>query len=142
MMNKDAGYIVETKEGKVGRTYHNKNLPGHRKTNIKRKVEGRSSCNTINRIKIMIIKETRILECWCPCGAGQVAQLLQKSFEEKTNLAEFIGRKFICPNCKEENTIEDVLQMIPESFLVTSQLDVATYKAHKQNNDLKNFLES
>jgi len=42
----------------------------------------------------MIIRETRIIECWCPhCGAGQVSQILQNFFENKEALKDYIGQK-------------------------------------------------
>lgn len=88
----------------------------------------------------MIIRETRILECWCPvCGHGQMEQILQKGFDEQIDVNKTIGRIFKCQNCNSENIIEDFISLIPQSFLIMSKNDMTKVK---QNEYLRKFYES
>lgn len=87
----------------------------------------------------MIIQETRILQCWCPnCGHGQIAQILKKSFAEKKPINEYMGQTITCEKCKQENTVEDIVVLIPENYLVNAESQKDKYK---QNNDIKKFLD-
>jgi len=88
----------------------------------------------------MIIRETRILECWCPsCGAGQMGQILQKSFAAKETVQSYVGQRFTCSGCGADNFIEDFISLIPEGFQVMSANDLSKAKS---NQDLKTFLDS
>lgn len=88
----------------------------------------------------MIIRETRIVECWCPnCSHGQMKQIFQKSFDEKRHLAEYVGEKFSCENCGAENVIEDFLSLMPNEFFVMSANNTSKVKS---NDDLKRFIDS
>ena len=88
----------------------------------------------------MIVRDTRILECWCPiCGIGQMEQILQKGFEEQKDVSQMVGESFECKKCKTINVIEDFISIIPQSFMVMSKNDLS--KA-KQNEDLKNFYDA
>jgi len=73
------------------------------------------------------------------CGVGQVAKILQKSFENEEPLQDYIGQNFTCQNCKTENIVEDILSLIPESFLISSHNDISKFKS---NQELKKWLES
>lgn len=88
----------------------------------------------------MIIRETKIMECWCPhCHNGQMEQILQKSFSEKKAPQQYVGEKFICKHCGEENVLEDYVSFIPGEFYVSSANQASKWKS---NQELKNFLES
>lgn len=88
----------------------------------------------------MIIRETKITECWCnQCGCGQMQQIFQKSFDEKKHLSEYVGEKFICAECGFENKIEDFISIIPHEFLIMSQNDASKIKS---NDDLKRFADA
>lgn len=87
----------------------------------------------------MIIRETRIIECYCECGTGQVQELLQHTFDEKILLNEMIGKNFKCKNCGKENLIEDIVQLIPLEFMVSN---MESYNKIKNNSDLKKYLDS
>ena len=88
----------------------------------------------------MIIRETKMVECWCPsCNKGQMAQLFQKSFDEKKQLTEYVGKVITCQFCGSENIIEDFISLMPQEFLVFSNSNKSKYKI---NDDLKRFLNS
>jgi uncharacterized protein (DUF983 family) len=68
----------------------------------------------------MIIRETRVIECWCDhCHKGQMKDIFEKSFEEKKHISEYVGLKFNCEVCGFENKIEDYLIVIPHQFMTT-----------------------
>jgi cytochrome c-type biogenesis protein CcmH/NrfF len=88
----------------------------------------------------MIIRETRVLEAWCPvCGAGQMEQILQTGFDEQIDVNKTIGRTFKCKNCQSENIVDDYISLIPQSFLIFSKNELT--KA-KQNDDIKKFYDA
>ena len=88
----------------------------------------------------MLIRETKIQECWCGnCAAGQMEQINQILFTEKINLVKIIGRKITCAKCGHENEVEDILILIPTSFLVASQNDINKVKS---NQELQNWLNA
>lgn len=77
----------------------------------------------------MIIRDTRILECWCPkCGLGQMEKLLQKGFLEQKDISQMVGESFECDKCKTINVIEDFISIIPQSFMVMSKNDLSKAK--------------
>ena len=88
----------------------------------------------------MIIRETKMVECWCGnCNKGQMAQLFQKSFDEKKHLSEYVGQKITCQFCVTENIIDDFLSVMPQEFLILSNSEASKYKI---NDDLKRFIDS
>lgn len=88
--------------------------------------------------KQAIIRETRLIECWCPsCSKGQMKQILELSFREKKALIEYIGMEFTCENCKSTYEIADHLSIIPEGFLISSYNDMSRVK---MNADLHQHL--
>lgn len=87
----------------------------------------------------MIIRECRIIECFCECGSGQVQDLLQHVFEKKISINEMIDKIFVCKKCGKENVIEDIIELIPLEFIVSSSKDVGKMKV---NSELKKYLES
>lgn len=90
--------------------------------------------------KQAVIRETRIIECWCPgCSKGQMKQLLDVSFKEKKSLYEFIGKAFVCEYCGESYEVMDVLSVIPEGFLIASHNEMSKVKV---NNDAHQHLNS
>lgn len=85
----------------------------------------------------MILRETRIQECWCgKCAAGQMEQIHDLQFKQKIAPPDLIGRKIVCSNCGHENVIEDFLSIIPTAFLVASQNDISKVKS---NQELQNW---
>jgi hypothetical protein len=87
----------------------------------------------------MILRETRIHECWCSnCAAGQMEQIHDLMFKERIAPANLAGWKLFCHKCGHENTIEDFLSVIPTSFLVASQSDINKVKS---NEELKKWLD-
>lgn len=88
----------------------------------------------------MLLRTVNISECWCPnCGAGQMEQIWQLTFAEKISQAALVGKKFICEKCKQENTIEDVVSIIPTSFLVSAKNEMDKIKS---NQEIINWLKS
>jgi len=89
----------------------------------------------------MILRETKISECWCEkCHKGQMPAIHQILFDEKEkNLESLVGRKIKCNNCGFENTIEDILIVIPVEFLVSSQYEASKGKS---NSDLNEWLNA
>ncbi len=86
----------------------------------------------------MILRVTTVMECWCPkCSSGQMAQILDKSFNGAIPPKALVGKTLVCSNCKAENKIEDVLWLIPESFMVSSSRDNSEPKS---NSELANWL--
>lgn len=66
---------------------------------------------------------------------GQIHDLV---FAEKKQLAEFVGRKITCKECGQENEIEDVLQLIPTEYLVTTANNI---NKAKSNQEMSNWLK-
>jgi len=86
----------------------------------------------------MILRSMTIQECWCPnCGRGQMDYIQDILFKEGISENKLIGRKLICERCGAENEIEDVLLIIPTSFLVSSSNDLTKIKS---NEDIFNWL--
>ncbi len=80
----------------------------------------------------MFLKETTIMECWCPhCQYGQVQKILQRSFEEKKVASEYIGKIFVCPRCKKRNILKDVIKVIPQEFLIFSDSDLSNIRKER-----------
>ena len=88
----------------------------------------------------MILRETRIQECWCSnCSAGQMEQIYDLQFKEKIPPPDLIGKKIVCVNCGHENVIEDYLSIIPTAYMVASHNDISKVKS---NRELKNWLDA
>lgn len=88
----------------------------------------------------MILRETRIQECWCAkCAAGQMEQIHDLQFNQKIAPGDLIGRTIVCKTCGHENTIEDFLSIIPTAFLVASKNELSKVKS---NEEIKKWLES
>jgi len=86
----------------------------------------------------MIVRSTRIQECWCPnCLSGQMEKIYEITFAEGVDEKSLIGRKVKCERCGFENIIEDVVDVIPLSFLVSSRSELSKAKS---NEDLFNWL--
>lgn len=66
-------------------------------------------------------------------------QIHQIMFEEKTPPAQLVGRKLTCPNCGQENEIEDALDILPTTYLVSS---ANSRSKAKSNEELKNWLNA
>ena len=60
-------------------------------------------------------------------------------FKEKQPLTDMIGKSITCSKCGSENTVDDVLIVIPTHFMVASHND--GNKA-KSNDELNKWLES
>lgn len=87
----------------------------------------------------MIIKEMTITECWCSkCSAGQVGKLHDIIMSENISMQNLIGRAIVCDNCGHRNVIEDVLMVIPTSFLISTSKEINKAKA---NDELKKWLD-
>lgn len=77
----------------------------------------------------MLIKNMNVTECWCPeCGHGQMEQIMDITFKEKIQLVKMIGRTVKCKECGNEEIIDDVINLIPQTFLVQSSNDLMNYK--------------
>jgi len=86
----------------------------------------------------MILRSTTIQECWCPkCSAGQMEKIHDIIFHEGIPPTRLIGRKIICDKCGFENKIEDVISVVPTSFLVSS---INERSKHKTNDELMKWL--
>jgi hypothetical protein len=82
----------------------------------------------------MIIREVKIQEAWCAkCAAGQMSAIHDIMMTEKIGLDKLIGRTIVC-SCGHENEVEDVLSIMPTSFLVASQSDVSKVKSNEELN--------
>jgi len=58
-------------------------------------------------------------------------------FSEKIHESLLVGRKITCDACGFENVVEDFIDIIPLSFLVSSRKDASK---HKSNEELSNWL--
>lgn len=80
-----------------------------------------------------IIRETRILECWCPkCHQGQVKTLLNDSFTNDRALLECVGKEFKCENCGLVYEVGDYLSVMPNAFMVASRSQGSKVKANME----------
>lgn len=80
-----------------------------------------------------IIRETRILECWCPkCHQGQVKTLLNDSFTNDRALFECVGKEFKCENCGLEYEVGDYLSVMPNAFMVASRSQESKVKSNTE----------
>lgn len=87
----------------------------------------------------VIIKRMIVLECWCPnCGTGQMEQIMADSFKNKKQVEEYIDTEIECKNCQEKLQIDDVVNLIPESYQIASVKDLRNYK---KDTSVKNFLK-
>jgi hypothetical protein len=88
----------------------------------------------------VIIKRMTIMECWCPnCGTGQMESIMADSFKNKKPVESYIDTEIECKNCKEKLQIDDVVNLIPESFLLASVKDINNYK---KDNSVGDFLNA
>ena len=86
----------------------------------------------------MIVRITRMQECWCPnCAAGQMEKLHDIIFRERIPESQLIGRTIKCDRCGADNVIEDVVDIIPTSFLISSKNEMSKVKS---NQELFNWL--
>lgn len=80
-----------------------------------------------------IIRETRILECWCPkCHCGQIKTLLDDSFTNDRALLECVGKDFKCENCGLEYEVGDYLSVMPNAFMVAARSQGSKVKANME----------
>lgn len=80
-----------------------------------------------------------VLECWCPkCGEGQMEKILDESFEKKIALDDWIETEVECNKCGEKNKVDDIIELIPTSFNITSRKNIDNYK---KDSSMKNHLE-
>lgn len=80
-----------------------------------------------------IIRETRILECWCPkCHCGQIKTLLNESFTNDRALLECVGKDFKCENCGLEYEVGDYLSVMPNAFMVASRSQESKVRANAE----------
>lgn len=80
------------------------------------------------------------MECWCPnCGTGQMEAIMADSFKNKKTVESYIDTEIECKNCKEKLQIDDVVNLIPESFQIASVKDINSYK---KDNSVKKFLNA
>lgn len=80
-----------------------------------------------------IIRETRILECWCPkCHCGQIKTLLNDSFTNDRALLECVGKDFKCENCGLEYEVGDYLSVMPNAFMVASRSQESKVRANAE----------
>lgn len=89
----------------------------------------------------MIIRETRVQECWCPiCGSGQMADIHSLCMESKDlSLHKLHGKEIVCKNCGAKNIVEEILVVIPASFLVSAKSD---FSKAKSNDDINKWLNN
>lgn len=80
------------------------------------------------------------MECWCPnCGTGQMESIMADSFKNKKPVESYIDTEIECKNCKEKLQIDDVVNLIPESFQIASVKDLNNYK---KDNSVGTFLNA
>jgi hypothetical protein len=80
-----------------------------------------------------IIRETRILECWCPkCHCGQIKTLLEDSFTNDRALLECVGKEFKCDNCGLVYEVGDYLSVMPNAFMVAARSQGSKVKANME----------
>jgi hypothetical protein len=80
-----------------------------------------------------IIRETRILECWCPkCHQGQVKTLLNDSFSNDRALLECVGKEFKCENCGLVYEVGDYISVMPNAFMVASRSQGSKVKSNME----------
>jgi len=88
----------------------------------------------------MIVRSMRMQECWCSnCTAGQMDKIYDIIFSEKISERALIGRKITCHRCGFDNVIDDVIDIIPSTFLVSSNKEASKYKS---NEELLNWLNN
>lgn len=80
-----------------------------------------------------IIRETRILECWCPkCHQGQIKTILSESFHNSRAIIESVGKEFTCTNCGIVYEVGDFLSVIPNAFMVASISEQSKAKSNME----------
>lgn len=80
-----------------------------------------------------IIRETRMLECWCPkCHQGQMMNILNGVFKSDKCIIEAVGKEFTCHNCGLVYEIGDYLSVIPNAYMVASRSEVSKSKANME----------
>src|ERR1043165_4839895 len=80
-----------------------------------------------------IIRETRMLECWCPkCHQGQMMNILNGQFNSNKCIIEAVGKEFTCHNCGLIYEIGDYLSIIPNAFMVSSRSEMSKVKANME----------
>lgn len=85
-----------------------------------------------------IIRETRILECWCPkCHQGQIKTILNDSFGNDRNIIESVGREYTCHNCGLVYEVGDYLSVMPNAFLVACRSE---HSKEKSNMEIESWL--
>lgn len=85
-----------------------------------------------------IIRETRILECWCPkCHQGQIKTILNDSFGNDRNIIESVGREYTCNNCGLVYEVGDYLSVMPNAFLVACRSE---HSKEKSNMEIESWL--
>lgn len=88
----------------------------------------------------MILRETRVSECWCPkCSTGQIGQIHDMLMNNSAKVTDLIGKEIKCNQCGTINILEDVLELVPTSFFVASAKDFSKVKS---NTELNNWLNS
>lgn len=91
-------------------------------------------------MKETVIKEMTVTECWCPhCYAGQMEQIWQEAFDEKKQFKDFVGQPRTCNKCQGEYVVGDIINVMPQVFLISSANKSGVFKA---NMDIKNYMES
>ncbi len=79
------------------------------------------------------------MECWCPnCTNGLMEGILDKSFEQKISVKEWIGKEVECPECRTKHLIDDIVELMPTVFNIVSVKNVEKYR---KEESLKNHLE-
>lgn len=87
----------------------------------------------------MIIRETKIQECWCDnCSSGQMGKIHDLFMLNKDLSLNPVGIKIKCDSCGVENTVEDILIVMPTSYIIHSEKDCSKQKS---NQELKKWLE-
>lgn len=80
-----------------------------------------------------IIRETRMLECWCPkCHQGQMMNILNGVFKSDKCIIEAVGKEFTCHSCGLVYEIGDYLSVIPNAYLVSSRSELSKSKANME----------
>lgn len=80
-----------------------------------------------------IIRETRILECWCPkCHQGQIKTILNDSFTNDRALLDSVGKEFKCENCGLLYEVGDYLSVMPNAFMVASRSQESKVKSNTE----------